>query len=124
MREPHYRATTLRRRRNMLLAGSLVALVAICGLVFWLVLPASKSTGGANTSTSGRSRPSANGPLAIVEQTEIEQSGRATAAASGGLPADPAGNGGATCQSLSIAIAGDRETATDDANDHLVTQAE
>src|SRR4029079_18141732 len=45
-------------------------------------------------------------PLKIVEQVQIDEGGKEIKAAAGTAPADPAGDGKATCPPVSIAMAG------------------
>ncbi|HYR17198.1 MAG TPA: branched-chain amino acid ABC transporter substrate-binding protein, partial [Mycobacterium sp.] len=44
--------------------------------------------------------------LKIVEQVQIDENGKEIKAAEGAAPADPAGDGKATCPPVSIAMAG------------------
>ena len=45
-------------------------------------------------------------PLKIVEQVQIDENGKEVKTAEGAAPADPAGDGKATCPPVSIAMAG------------------
>jgi len=61
-----------------------------------------KDSTGASSSQAG----TAPVNLSIVEQVQIDQNGAAVQAESGTAPADPAGDGKATCAPVSIAMAG------------------
>ncbi|WP_193047538.1 branched-chain amino acid ABC transporter substrate-binding protein [Mycolicibacterium baixiangningiae] len=60
--------------------------------------------GGCSQSTPEEEAAQTN--LKIVEQVQIDENGTEVTAASGAAPADPAGDGKATCPPLSIAMAG------------------
>lgn len=60
---------------------------------------------GCNQSTPEEEN-SAQSDLKIVEQVQVDESGAEVKAAEGATPADPAGDGKATCSPLSIAMAG------------------
>lgn len=60
---------------------------------------------GCNQSTPEQDN-AAQSNLKIVEQVQIDQNGAEVAAAEGSTPADPAGDGKASCPPLSIAMAG------------------
>jgi branched-chain amino acid transport system substrate-binding protein len=63
------------------------------------------SSAGASTSSSATAD-AAPVDLKIVEQVQIDQDGKEVKAATGALPADPAGDGKATCSPVKIAMAG------------------
>lgn len=62
--------------------------------------------GDANGTGSSQTDSSAPVDLSIVEQVQIDENGAAVQAESGTVPADPAGDGKATCEPVSIAMAG------------------
>ncbi len=59
---------------------------------------------GCNQSAPEENKSQAN--LKIVEQVQIDENGAEVKAAEGAAPADPAGDGKATCPPVSIAMAG------------------
>ena len=63
------------------------------------------SSAGASTSSSATAD-AAPVDLKIVEQVQIDQDGKEVKAATGALPAEPAGDGKATCSPVKIAMAG------------------
>ena len=65
--------------------------------------PSSEPAKG-STSATGEAAPAAD--LAIVEQVQIDQDGKEVKAEAGVIPADPAGDGKATCEPVKIAMAG------------------
>lgn len=66
--------------------------------------PAPKDESKGSTSATGDA--AAPTDLKIVEQVQIDQNGAAVAAEAAAAPADPAGDGTATCAPVSIAMAG------------------
>ena len=95
------------RRSTPRLAG--VALVTIAGLV--LVGCSAKSSGGTSgggaTSASSASASAADsGSLSIQPLVQVDSSGKEVTASSSAAPADPAGDGKATCSGVSIAMMG------------------
>lgn len=95
------------RRSTPRLAG--VALVVIAGLV--LAGCSSKSAGDSGSSgtpsagASGGSSAAASS-LTIQPLVQVDSTGKEAAASSSGTPADPAGDGKATCSNISIAMMG------------------
>jgi branched-chain amino acid transport system substrate-binding protein len=90
-----------RATRNAIAVGSTAVLIfgiAAC------TQPSSNE--GSAGSTSGQGDAAATTDLKIVEQVQIDQNGVAVAATSGGVPVDPAGDGKATCEPVSLAMAG------------------
>jgi branched-chain amino acid transport system substrate-binding protein len=61
---------------------------------------------GCNQSTPEQEGGSSKSNLKIVEQVQVDEKGSEVKAAEGAAPADPAGDGKATCPPLSIAMAG------------------
>jgi len=66
--------------------------------------PSSEPAKG-DTSATGEAAPPAP-DLKIVEQVQIDQDGNEVKAQAGAIPADPAGDGKATCEPVKIAMAG------------------
>ena len=66
--------------------------------------PSSEPAKG-DTSATGEAAPPAP-DLKIVEQVQIDQDGNEVKAEAGAIPADPAGDGKATCEPVKIAMAG------------------
>lgn len=62
--------------------------------------------GGAACGEQSHSNGGSHGDLKIVEQVQIDQNGATVKPESGAVPADPAGDGKATCPAVSIAMAG------------------
>ncbi len=91
------------RRSTPRLAG--VAPVTIAGLV--LVGSSSKSNGGTTPSGSASASGGASAAaLTIQPLVQVDATGKEVTATTGGTPADPAGDGKATCSDISIAMMG------------------
>jgi branched-chain amino acid transport system substrate-binding protein len=86
------------------------AILVVGGVVFAATRSSSPSSeNGANGSSSnsgGNNGSSSNSALSIVGQVQIDANGAEVKTAGGLEPADPAGDGRATCPALSIAMAG------------------
>ena len=90
-----------RATRNVIAVGSTALVVfgiAACSQ------PAPKDESKGSTSATGDA--AAPTDLKIVEQVQIDQNGAAVAAEAAAAPADPAGDGTATCAPVTIAMAG------------------
>ena len=90
-----------RATRNVIAVGSTALVVfgiAACSQ------PAPKDESKGSTSATGDA--AAPTDLKIVEQVQIDQNGAAVAAEAAAAPADPAGDGTATCAPVRIALAG------------------
>ncbi len=90
-----------RATRNVIAVGS-TALVVLGMAACSQPAPKDESTGG----TSATGDAAAPTDLKIVEQVQIDQNGAAVAAEAAAAPADPAGDGKATCAPVTIAMAG------------------
>ena len=90
-----------RATRNVIAVGS-TALVVLGIAACSQPAPKDESKGG----TSATGDAAAPTDLKIVEQVQIDQNGAAVAAEAAAAPADPAGDGTATCAPVTIAMAG------------------
>ena len=90
-----------RATRNAIAIGSTALVVFGIGACSQPA-PKDESTGG----TSATGDAAAPTDLTIVEQVQIDQNGAAVAASVAAAPADPAGDGKATCTPVTIAMAG------------------
>lgn len=85
------------RQRSSALALALAATLLVAGC-------SQKEAEGSETTDTGSSAPAAD--LSIVPEVQIDITGAEVAAGEAQVPADPAGDGSATCSGVSIAMAG------------------
>ena len=90
-----------RATRNVIAVGSAAVLIFGIG-----ACSQPSSNDGAADTSSGQGNSAAPTDLKIVEQVQIDQNGAAVPAAASVAPADPAGDGKATCEPVSLAMAG------------------
>ena len=90
-----------RATRNAIAIGS-TALV-VFGIAACTQPSPNEESKGAGSSQADTAAPT---DLTIVEQVQVDQNGAAVQAQTGAAPADPAGDGTATCTPVSIAMAG------------------
>lgn len=85
---------------------SAVALVLATGVALTGCSQKTTTSTSASSSSAGASTSAATGALSIQPLVQIDTSGAAVETTTGGTPADPAGDGKAKCDAVSIAVAG------------------
>ncbi len=93
-------------RSGVLVAAAAALTLSACGSKAETPTTTPSTSGGAGTSASQTTSSSPNAALSIKPDVQIDADGKAVQAATGGTPADPAGDGKAKCSGVAIAMAG------------------